>query len=439
MTVSASVKLVGLKAGEVFLDENAKNERLQKFMASQASKMVEEFGKLKGSFMKVGQMLSVYGEYYLPPEINKILKQLQSESKPVGWAIMEKAIRKNLGSEVMAKLDIDPVSISSASMGQVYKAVRKSDGKILALKVQCPGVDRAIEHDLQGIKSLFNLFKIIPTKYDFDGIFDEIKTMLKSETDYRKELAQILKFQELLKSDNRFIIPEVFEEFSNKRILCMSFEGGLAVDSDEISSLPQKNKNMLGAAIIDLLFREIFVWRLVQTDSHFGNYRIRLGHGDRKDRIVLYDFGAIRKLPKRYVDPFTLLVKSALDDQRDDVIRQGVKLGFLLETDSDENKELFVNLCCSALIAFGDEYANSTVDGSESSSSDYCWGETDLIHQLTELARDTVFAFKFRPPPRESVFLNRKIIGTYFFMRQIHCQFGPQKLLLQRLEEQNPS
>jgi predicted unusual protein kinase regulating ubiquinone biosynthesis (AarF/ABC1/UbiB family) len=433
MTVVSGAKLFGLKVGSILADDQQKGEKYGKFIADQVRFFADEFGKLKGSFMKVGQMISLYGEYYLPPEVNAILKTLQADSPPVKWQVMEKVITKQLGVGIFQDLEIDPVPCSAASMGQVYRARRKSDGVEIALKVQYPGVDAAIDTDLRAIQSLLSLSKLVPVTPQFDEIFREIRMMLKHEADYGRELEQLQYFRQQLAGDPRYIVPNVYPEYSTKRILAMSFEPGVAIDSSEVLAISQERRNQLGAAFVDLMYREMFDWRVVQTDCHFGNYRIRMADGTQTDKLVLYDFGAMRKLPKRYIDLFSRLVHGSLHKDFEAIVKAGLDLGFLRPEDSEDQLDLFADLCYAAVEPFGAEFQSPSLDGSDCGDNPYRWGETDLVERLSNSARDAIFAFKFRQPPREAVFLNRKFIGTYFILRKINFTFGPRLLMLKYL------
>jgi predicted unusual protein kinase regulating ubiquinone biosynthesis (AarF/ABC1/UbiB family) len=430
MTVVSGARFVGLKVGDIFSNSEEKDERFSKFIADQVHFLVGEFGKLKGSFMKVGQLLSIYGEYYLPAEVNGLLKKLQSDSPPVQWKTMKKVIVSHLGEAAFAELEIDPVPLSAASMGQVYRATRKRDGAKIALKVQYPGVDAAIDNDLKGIKSVLALSKLVPLTPAFDEVFKEVRMMLKIEADYNRELEQLQHFRELLKSDPRYIVPDVYPEYSNRRILAMSMEEGIGVDSAELLGFSQERRNRIGATLIDLMYREMFEWRVVQTDCHFGNFRIRPGEGGKDDRLVLYDFGAMRKLPKRYMESFAGIVSGSVHRDFELIVRKAMEIGFLLKEDSDVQIDRFVDLCYQAVEPFSEEFASPSLDGSDAGDNPYEWGNTDLVDRLAIAAKDAIFAFKFRQPPREAVFLNRKMVGTYFFLRKIDFRFGPRGLML---------
>lgn len=254
--------------------------------------------------------------------------------------------------------------------------------------------------------------------------------MLKHEADYGRELEHLQFFREQLRGDDRLVVPKVYPEYSTKRVVTMSWEEGAPIDSPDVFNLSQNRRNRIGATLIDLMYREMFEWRVVQTDCHFGNFRIRIGEGGLPDQIVLYDFGAMRKLPKQFMDTYARLILAAATKDFEGVARAGLDIGVLRESDSDEQVDLFVDLCFQSLEPFEEQFASPSIDGSEAGDNPYRWAETDLIERLSLAIKDAIFAFKFRPPPREVLFLNRKMVGTFFFLRKIRFEFGPRDLTL---------
>ncbi len=425
LTLSSGTRYAGLKVSDFFSSEEGKDQRLQEFLFEQASQLVEELGRLKGSIMKAGQMLSVYGEHFFPPQINQILKTLQSSTRPVVWEEMERALRTQLGDEKYALLEIEKEPVAAASMGQVYRAKIKETGEVLALKVQYPGVDKAINSDLSSLKTILSLSHLAPKGSDFDDIFREIRMMLNYEIDYLREYEQVLWYKEKLKEDPRFIIPKVYPEFTTKRLLAMSYEDGMPLDCASVAELSQERRNKLSLGFMELMLREIFEWRMVQTDPHFGNYKIRLADASSsEDRILLLDFGAVRSFPKRYIEPFAHLVQSALDKNKAANFRAGLDLGFLREDDNEGVRELFAKICFIAIEPFEEKYVENP----------YLWAETRLLDKLTELAKDALFTFRLRPPPREAIFLDRKMMGTYTILTKLGFRMGPRKLLQKYIE-----
>jgi predicted unusual protein kinase regulating ubiquinone biosynthesis (AarF/ABC1/UbiB family) len=434
-TVASGLNYAGFKLGSLLAGPEKNEERWDKFLAQQSTRLVAELGRLKGSIMKAGQMLSVYGEHFFPPEVNRILKTLQMNSRTVTWEEMAKVLRSQLGEELLGELSIDPVPIAAASMGQVYRATLKASGEILAIKVQYPGVDRAIDSDLKTLQKILSIFQLIPNSPRFDELFKEIRMMLHFEADYRREADMLERFRTLLMDDPRFIVPRLYPRYSSARVLTMSYEDGHGIDSSEVRALSQERRNRLAAAFIESMLREIFTWRLVQTDPHFGNYKIRLAAprpgeaAAASDRIVLFDFGSVREFPRRYIHPFAALVDAAVEHNDEAVVRQGIRLGFLREHDEPTVFSLFKNICFTAVEGFLPEYASPAVDGSSEGDRPYIWGKNDLIARLTGLAKDAVFTFKLRPPPREALFIDRKLVGIYTLVTTLGLRMGPYRLL----------
>lgn len=437
MTVSSGARFASLKASELFLPEEEQKKRRTDFMRHEAERLVREIGALKGGLMKAGQLLSIYGEHFLPPEINNILKALQSDSTPLAWENMSATLERQIGAKALQNLDINTTPLAAASMGQVYQARERSGGRLLALKIQYPHVHQAINSDLKALRSLLKLGQFIPDSGGFDEIFQEVRMMLHHEADYLREADMLETFAGFLKEDSRFVIPSPVRSYCSRKVLGMSLEEGFPPDGPEVAALSQLRRNKIGMAVLELLFREIFVWRMVQTDPHFGNYRVFIGNAEdgSEDKIILYDYGAVRRLPLRYVRPFARLVKGALKEDKQSCIQAGIKLGFLRAEDEPKSQELFATICITAAEVFREEYAGPESNGDQEGNNPYPWGKTDVINKLSALAKDAVFTFRLRPPPREAIFLDRKMLGLYFFLARLEVRAGPRRLLETYLEQ----
>ncbi len=426
-----SLAKVGLQAGaqaasfaitEVFTEEKLKALRKKAYTVSQIKNLAEELGKLKGSVMKVGQMLSIYGEHFLPPEANQILKKLQRESPPLEWKEIRKQLLKELGKEKLAQLDIEEESTAAASLGQVHRAKIITTGQIIALKVQYPGVGKAIKGDIQTLRSLLNVFEILPNLPDTDQLFEEIQDMLIQELNYEQEKEMLKKFRKLLKDDTRYIIPEPIDAFSTKRILAMNFEDGLNVDSEEILSVPQKDRNYIAQAVLDLFFRELYEFQAAQTDPHFGNYRIRL-HTNAPPKILLYDYGAVRKFPAAFLAEHKNMLRGILNKDRKFFEKSSIALKVLDPSDPQELKDIFHKLCVLILEPFLED-------------KEYQWSKAnDLPKRVSAISLEMIRGFSLRSPPREVLFLDRKMIGMFTFVSVLEAKFNAREVLLRHFEK----
>ena len=438
VSVSSGVKVASHAVGSFFAEDADQATRLKELLISQVGLLSRELGQLKGSVMKVGQMLSMYGEHFLPPEANQLLKSLQSQSPPLEWKVIEKVIQRQLPLARLKELDIDSTPLASASLGQVHRAVRKSDGRQFAMKIQYPGVDQAIEGDLKALRSLLTFSKLIPKGPQFDELFKEVRFMLRQEVDYRKEFETTLEFRNLLASDPRYRVPEPIAEYSTARILTTSFEEGVAVDSTEVLSLSQERRDALGVLALNLYFRELFEFAAVQTDPHFGNYKVRLGQNGEPDQLVLLDFGAVRKLPQKFLKAYVEMVKGAHLRDVDRMVRAATQLGFLQGGDSDELKSSFVELCQMISEPFFPPARGAEKEGVGDSFFDengaYCWEKTDLPQRVAKKGTQLALLFKFRAPPREVVFLDRKLGGMFIFLSVLRVRIQSQDVVRPYLE-----
>ena len=423
LSVSAGAKVAGHALGNLFADEAEKENRFRLMLLSQVEGLAVELGQLKGSVMKVGQMLSVFGEHVLPAEVNAVLKSLQSQSPPMEWPAIEKSLKRQLGSKLV-ELEVQTDAHASASLGQVHRARIRVTGQELALKVQYPGVDRAIESDVQAMKRILSLWKLIPKGPSLDDLFREVRQMLRKEVDYRNELNETDAYRTRVASDPRFVVPRTFPEFSTGRVLATSFEEGVAIDSPEVKRLSQERRDALGRAMLELYFRELFEFSQVQTDPHFGNYRIRLANpseGSEADRLVLLDFGAMREVPQSFIGPYRTMVRGAFRQDVAEVILGGMGMGFLEDGDSEDLTQYF-DLCIAITEPF-------LVD------EPYDFGSSDLPKRVFQLAGEMAFKFRLRPPPRELIFLDRKMAGVFTFLSVLGVKINARAILAPHLTE----
>lgn len=419
MTFNTSAKLTGLGLKKILKSEAEQNTLWKKFLNDRAAEWSQDLGELKGSLMKAGQMLSMYGEHFLPPETNQLLKSLQSQSPPIEWPTIERIISQNLSAEQIADLEIEKDCIGSASLGQVHRAKVKSTGQIIALKVQYPDMNKAIDSDLKALKSFLQLLKLLPKNLNVDPIFSEVKFMLEQEMNYTLEKQNTLLYQSLLKDDNRFIVPQIVHPFCGNNVIATSYEIGMSPDDPFIQSLPQDRRNRLASLFLELYFKELFQWGYVQTDPHLGNYRIRVQENG-QDQIVLLDFGAVRKYDSDFLVPYRQMIKSALIGDIEALTRASKTLKFIHPQDPPELLKAFEQFCLATVEPFADVT--------------YDWKNSQLPQKLTREAFQIIQKFEIRTPPKELLFLDRKTGGVFIFCSVMRARMNSRHLLLKYIE-----
>lgn len=394
----------------------------RKMLSKQANYLANELGKLKGSVVKIGQMMALYGEHILPPEVTTAFRKLEEQTIAVDWSVMEQVLQQELGAERLAQLEIEPKALAAASLGQVHRARRKSDGQQLCLKIQYPGVAQAIDSDLDAVSTLLRWTKLVRQGSDFDDWLDEIRELLKREVDYVQEAQTTTHFAELLADDTRFVVPTIVKELCSERVITMSFEPGHAVNSPTVSRLSQTRRNTLGAAFLDLFFREVFEWSELQTDPNFGNYRIRpRANKNAIDQIVLLDFGAVKEFPNSFIEPLKAMVGGAFKHNSEQVIEGAIALNMMKAEYPEEVKTSFVQLCDSLVEPLNYDPAE-VPEFAVNKQNAYRWAHSKLPRRVAKQATKAAYSKYFAIPPSEFTFLSRKLLGVYSFIAALDAE-----------------
>lgn len=285
--------LLQAKASGLLLSKDKQQLHNDLALEKEARRFVQHLGELKGAYVKIGQMLALYGEHILPAPVTDALHTLESATNPLDWSVIEPAIMAELGVDNLSDFVIDPKAMAAASLSQVHKASR--DGNVShCFKIQYPGIADAIEDDFKNVMQMLSLARWVKSGKQLEVLALELKTYLLREVDYRHELNTAEKVRMLLKADHRYVVPQYFPQHCSDKLLVMELVDGEDVMSDRVQSLSQQRRNSLAECMLELFFKEIFEWGLMQTDPNFGNYRIQVGA--EADKLVLLDFGAVHPL-----------------------------------------------------------------------------------------------------------------------------------------------
>ncbi|ERS84942.1 ABC transporter [Marinobacter sp. EVN1] len=415
-----------------FSNKETREQRHRAMLSSQARFLVDELGRLKGSVVKIGQVMALYGEHFLPEEVTEALHTLEDQTTSLEWPAIERVLKAELGESRLSELDIDPEPIGAASLGQVHRAVRRSDGLELVLKVQYPGVADAVDSDLNAVAHLLKVARLVSFGPEFNDWLEEVREMMHREVDYRLEARTTEKFRQMLSHDPRFVVPRVLAEFSTDHIIASTYEHGHSVSSVAVRELPLERRSALGQAALELFFRELFEWGEIQTDPNFGNYRIRIageqGGDSETDRIVLLDFGAVQSYSSDFLQPVIQMIRASYEEDLEQVVEGGIKLRFMSRDWPAEVLDKFGKVCMSVLEPLAKD-RSQWPDYAVNSHGQYRWKQSDLPSRVAKQAARSAISRYFRVPPKEFVFLNRKLIGVYTFIAVLHSEFNGEDLL----------
>jgi predicted unusual protein kinase regulating ubiquinone biosynthesis (AarF/ABC1/UbiB family) len=288
-----------------------------------AEAMLKTLGEMKGLPLKLGQMAS-YIDGLAPPgyeeKFQRVLVRLQQKAPPLSPEAAVKVVRGDLGAhprDVFAHWEDEP--FAAASVGQVHRAVTRG-GEHVAVKVQYPGIDKAIENDLKSLSMLESMIAPIGRRYQSKEVLSEIKSVFLAEVDYGKEAEAIDAFRRVHEGDADIVIPRVFHSLSTKRVLTMELMGG--VDYAEFcAQTPQADHDAAGETLARFMFRALWRHGLLYADPHPGNYRF-LGGG----RVAFLDFGCNKRIPPALVDGMKRYVRALQRGDIDEFYRACVEV-----------------------------------------------------------------------------------------------------------------
>src|ERR687890_1749002 len=165
LAAEQAARQLGTRAANVARSEEGANKALARRQVETAEQIVAALGTMKGAAMKLGQVMSFLDVGLVPPEyrdeFQRKLGELRAAAPTVSFEDMCKVIEEEYDEpldEVFESFDTEPVA--AASIGQVYRA-RLRDGRRVAVKVQYPGVARAVRSDLQNLGLIMRVAKRI--------------------------------------------------------------------------------------------------------------------------------------------------------------------------------------------------------------------------------------------------------------------------------------
>lgn len=288
-----------------------------------AVRLTDQLSKLRGAAMKLGQMISLDAGDLLPAELTAILARLRDSAHYMPPSQLNQVLIAEWGKDWRKRFKrFEATPIAAASIGQVHRAVLP-DGRMIAIKVQYPGVAASIDADVDNVATLLRLSSLLPAGLDIAPLLAEAKLQLREEADYLREAEQMRRYGTLLAGNPAFVVPAPLPELSSERILAMDFIPGVPIDTLQAADQPTRDLAM--GAMLGLVLRELFEFGFMQTDPNFANYRWQPETG----RIVLLDFGAARPIPAATVAAYRRLMLAGLADDSTALKAALLEVGFV--------------------------------------------------------------------------------------------------------------
>jgi len=293
-----------------------------------AAQVSERLGNMKGALMKLGQMAS-YLDDGLPAPMRAALSQLQASAPPMSSDLAAQVIERELGGDPdKIFIEWDPIPIASASIGQVHRAVvldpKTGKERAVAVKVQYPGVDKAIDADLKNADLLGALLQQGFSGLDPSDMVQEVKERIREELDYSREAHNQTIFANYYSGHPYINVPEVLPTFSTSRVLTSELVNGMSFA--QLMETDQEQKNLAGECLFRFVFRSLYGMHKFNGDPHPGNY---IFHED--GRITFLDFGLVKHFTDTEMNTFISMVKSAAYESDVPAFRQVLENAGMLQ------------------------------------------------------------------------------------------------------------
>ena len=298
-----------LRVRMAFVNRERRKELAERAGVASAQEAAQLLGNMKGVFMKVGQIVS-FAHDALPEQAKAQLQGLQKDAPPMAFPLVRGVIEAELGGDLATRFrDVEERPLAAASIGQVHRATLR-DGTDVVVKVQYPGVDKAIEGDLAALDRLAPMVGMLNPSLDAKAVLGELRARIVDELDYRREARNQALFRHLWDGHPLIRVPRVFPEHTTKRVLVTEHVRGFGF-YDFLKVADAREKRIASATIADFVFDSMFCHLVYNGDPHPGNY---LFHED--GGVTFIDFGCVKRFTTESMADLKRFFRAILEEDR---------------------------------------------------------------------------------------------------------------------------
>lgn len=383
-------------------EEEAK-ESLNK---NNAADIYDSLKQLKGSALKVAQMLSM-DKNILPRAYVEKFSLAQFSVPPLSAPLVNKTFKNYFGKQPNEIYDtFNATSINAASIGQVHQATK--DGKKLAVKIQYPGVAESISSDLALVKPIaIKMFNI--KGKDSDKYFKEVEDKLIEETNYINEVKQSIEMAEACQNIPNLVFPKYYPDWSSEKIITMDWMTGEHLSEFTAHNTDLEKSNILGQTLWDFYMFQMHNLRKVHADPHPGNFLIT-----KDTKLVALDFGCIKEVPNDFYIPYFELAKKENLNNPEFFQSKLYELEILRKEDTKEEVEFFTEMFHELLSLFARPFHVEEFDFSDEEFFGQIADLGERYSKNTELRN-----MNGNRGSKHFIYINRTFFGLYNLMHDL--------------------
>ncbi|MEB0262363.1 MULTISPECIES: AarF/ABC1/UbiB kinase family protein [unclassified Mucilaginibacter] len=408
---SAKFVKTGFKIGGNYIKHYSKklfNPEMDKSQLNEdnATDIYQSLSELKGSALKVAQMLSM-DKNLLPQAYVDKFTQSQYNAPPLSGPLIVQTFKKYFGKnpdQIYDKFNIR--STNAASIGQVHRA--ELNGKKLAVKIQYPGVGDSISSDLKLVKP-FAFRMLGMSEKELNVYMSEVEERLLEETDYELEVRRSIEFSIACKHLNNVVFPGYYPDLSRKRIITMDWLEGQHLKEFLATNPSQELRDQIGQALWDFYNYQQHELRAVHADPHPGNFLITP-----EGKLGCIDFGCIKVMPDDFYYPFFSLTSTDLFENKEETIKAFRKLEMILPNDTPAQIQFFYTMFKQMISLFAKPYITNTFDFGKKEFFDDLFGFGEKVAKMPE--------FKQARGVKHFIYVNRTNFGLYNILHELQAR-----------------
>jgi predicted unusual protein kinase regulating ubiquinone biosynthesis (AarF/ABC1/UbiB family) len=327
LAAGQGARQIATMTANVARSDERRQAALDKRYIDAAEQIVTVLGTMKGAAMKVGQVLSVIDPGVVPEEyreeFQRKLGELRDAAPNVRFDDMRKVIESELGEKLGAVFsDFHDEPIAAASIGQVYRATLREDGRDVAVKVQYPRVAEAVRADMQNLGMILRVVRTIAPGLDVRAVSDEIRERIHEELDYELEAANQRALSRIFRGHPFITVPEVVTSLSRQRVLVNEFVDGAGFE--DVKQRDQATRDRVGEIVFRFYFGCMYRHGQFSGDPHPGNFLLR-----DDGTVAFLDFGLFKHLPRELIEVELAALRAGAEGDADALFEQWTAMGLL--------------------------------------------------------------------------------------------------------------
>lgn len=380
-----------------------------------AEDIYESLSELKGSALKVAQMLSM-DKGALPAAYSAQFSQAQHKAPPLSGPLIVRTFKQYFGkapSELYDSFEME--AAHAASIGQVHRAVK--NGETLAVKIQYPGVAESVLSDLKIVKPIAR--RIFGWKdSEIEVYFEEVKARLVEETDYELELERSQVISEKCADLENLVFAHYYPELCCNRVISMSWLEGKHLDDFLADNPSQAVRNQIGQALWDFYNFQVHQIRLMHADAHPGNFLFRPD-----GTVGILDFGCVKEIPEGFYQSYFRLLNPAVLNDEAVFLESARAAQMILPEDSPEEIALYSGIFKEALSLVTKPFHSDFFDFGDEAffGAIYEYGE--------RMGRNPAMRNSAPRGDKDGLYMNRAYFGLFSILNKLQAKVETRRFM----------